>query len=54
MFQTVLDEEAEFIDGILTKISELKIIKVEVERKRKELETHVRPQFCNRKQVSLN
>ena len=38
-FQVVLDEEAEFINGILTKISELKVIKVEVERKRNELET---------------
>ena len=38
-FQVVLDEEAEFIDGILTKIPELKVIKVELERKRNELET---------------
>jgi len=38
-FQVVLDEEAEFIDGILTKIYELKVIKVELKRKRNELET---------------
>ena len=30
MFQVILDEEAEFIDGVLTKISELKVIKVEL------------------------
>jgi len=36
-FQAVLDEEADFIDGVLTRISELKIVKQEVERKRREL-----------------
>ena len=43
-FQVVLDEEAEFINGVLTKISELKVIKVEVEQKRNELETAQKPQ----------
>ena len=42
-FQVVLDEEAEFIDGVLTKISELKVIKVEVEWKRNELEATSNP-----------
>ena len=32
-YQTVLDEEAEFIDGVLTRISELKILKGKVEQK---------------------
>ena len=36
-FQAVLDEEADFIDGILTRISELNIVIQEVERKRNEL-----------------
>ena len=43
-FQVVLDEEAEFINNVLTKISELKVIKVEVEQKRNELETAQKPQ----------
>jgi len=32
-FQSVLDEESEFTDGIIVKISQLKILKGEVERK---------------------
>jgi len=42
-FQTVLDEESEFIDGVLTRKSELKILKGEVERKRTKLETAQSP-----------
>ena len=37
-FQNILDEEADLIDGVLTRISELKILKGEVERKRNETE----------------
>ena len=37
-FQNILDEEAELIDGILTRISKLKILKGEVERKHSEIE----------------
>lgn len=37
-FQGILDEEAELIDVALTRISELKILKGEVERKRNEIE----------------
>ena len=37
-FQAVLDEEADFIDGILTRILELKIVKGEVKCKRIGLE----------------
>ena len=38
-FQGVLDEEAELIDGVVSRISELKILKGELERKRAMLET---------------
>ena len=37
-FQSTLDEEAELIDGVLSRISELKILKGELERKRNEIE----------------
>ena len=37
-FQITLDSESEFIDGIITKISELKVLKEEVEKRRKDLE----------------
>ena len=37
-FQGILDEEAELIDGVLSRISELKILKGELERKRNEIE----------------
>ena len=37
-FQNILDEEADLIDGVLTRISELKILKGEVERRRNETE----------------
>ena len=37
-FQNILDEEAELIGSVLTRISELKILKGEVERKRSEME----------------
>ena len=38
-FQKVLDEEAELIDDVVSRISELKILKGELERKRAMLET---------------
>ena len=38
-FQTVLDEDSELVDGIIDKISQLKILKEELERKRKESES---------------
>ena len=41
-FQQVLDEEADLIDSVLTKTSELKVLKDELERIRKELETQSR------------
>ena len=37
-FQQLLDEDAELIDNILTKTSDLKVLKIELERTRKELE----------------
>ena len=37
-FQTTLDEETEFTESVITKISELKILKEETEKNRKELE----------------
>ena len=41
-FQQVLDDDAEWIDGVLTKTSELKVLKAELERMHKELEIHSR------------
>ena len=35
-FQTVLDEESELIDDTITKISQLKLLKEELEKRRKE------------------
>lgn len=37
-FQQMLDEDAELIDSVLTKTSELKVLKVELERMYRELE----------------
>jgi len=37
--QTMLDEESELIDDTITKMSQLKVMKEEVERKRKDLES---------------
>ena len=37
-FQTILDEDSELVDGIIDKISQLKILKEELERKCKESE----------------
>ena len=41
-FQQVLDEDEELIDSVLTRTSELKVLKAELERIRKELEVHSR------------
>ena len=38
-FQTTLDEDSEFMDNVISKVSQLKTLKEEVERKRRELET---------------
>lgn len=38
----MLDEDEELIDSVLTKTSELKVLKAELERMRKELEVHSR------------
>jgi len=38
-FQKALDEEADLIDDVLTRTSELKVLRDELERKRKELST---------------
>jgi len=37
-FQTTLDEESELIDDTITKMSQLKVMKEEIEKKRKDLE----------------
>ena len=41
-FQQLLDEDVEFIDNILMKTSELKVLKIELERTCKELEVRNR------------
>ncbi|XP_065899645.1 uncharacterized protein [Dysidea avara] len=38
-FQTALDQDSEFMDNVVDKVSQLKVLKDEVERKRRELET---------------
>ena len=40
-FQTTLDEDSELVDGIIDKMSQLKILKEELERKRKESESRI-------------
>lgn len=40
-FQTTLDEDSELIDNTITNISQLKLLKEESERKRKELENSI-------------
>lgn len=40
-FQTTLNEESAFTDGILDKISQLKILRENVERKRRETDTNI-------------
>ena len=37
-FHATLDEDVEFIDGVISKVSQLKTLKEEVERRRRELE----------------
>ena len=39
-FQNVLDEDTDFIEGIIDKISQLQVLKEEVEKKRREMEAH--------------
>ena len=39
-FQNVLDEDTEFTEGIIDKISQLKVLKEEVGKKRREMEAH--------------
>ena len=51
-FQQVLDEDAELIDSVLTKTSELKVLKAELERIRKELEVHSRDPHPTRTSTS--
>ena len=38
-FQNVLDEDTKFTDGIIDKISQLKVLKEKIEKKCRELET---------------
>ena len=38
-FQSVLEQDNKFMDNVIDKVSELKVLKEEVERKRRELET---------------
>jgi len=38
-FHIMLDKDGEFIDSIISKVSQLKTLKEEVDRRRKELET---------------
>ena len=42
-FQTVLDEDTELTEGIIDKISQLKVVKEEVEKKRREMEARQNP-----------
>ena len=39
LLSSILDEDSEFMDNIISKVSQLKTLKEEVERKRRELET---------------
>ena len=38
-FHATLDEDSEFMDNVISKVSQLKTLKEEVERRRKEFET---------------
>ena len=40
-FQLTFDEESEIIDGVIDKVSQLKILKEELEQRRRETETKV-------------
>ena len=39
LLNSVLDEDSEFMDNIISKVSQLKTLEKEVERKRRDLET---------------
>jgi len=47
-FQSILDEDADFIEGIIDKISKLKVLKEAVEKKRKESEARHNPSLEQR------
>ena len=38
-FQSILEQDSEFMDSVIDKVSQLKVLKEEVERKRRELDT---------------
>ena len=39
-FQSILEQDSEFMDSVIDKVSQLKVLKEEVERKRRELDTN--------------
>ena len=47
-FQTVLDEDTELTKGIIDKISQLKVVKEEVEKKQREMEACRNPSLEQR------
>ena len=47
-FQNVLDEDTDFTEGIIDKISQLKVLKEEVEKKRREMEARHNPSLEHR------
>ena len=47
-FHTTLDEDSEFMDNVISKVSQLKTLKEEVERRRKEVEASQSQNFERR------
>ena len=39
-FQSTLEQDSEFMDNVIDKVSQLKVLKEEVEKKRRELDTN--------------
>jgi len=39
-FQSTLEQDSEFMDNVIDKVSQLKVLKEEIEKKRRELDTN--------------